>query len=144
MIIVVTFCQVTPFLIIDFIGIILKRITLLPSPELEQFCLCPGELFVSSAVSSLLVCPLLHSQTCYSKSQFSHFTFLLQNPPWFPINCKVKFPNSISMAFHSLDPACFHLDPACFHIHLLLLPNYPSRLQSYGGWVDLIPPALTF
>ena len=135
--IVVTFCPVTPFLITDFIGIILKRITLLPLPELEQFCLRSGELFVSPAVSSLVVCPLLHSQTCHSKSQFSHFTFLLHNPLWFPINCKVKFPNSISMAFHSLDPACFH-------IHLLLLPNHPSRLQSYGGWVGLIPPALTF
>ena len=82
--IVVTFCQVTPFLIIDFIAIILKRITPLPLPELEHLCLCPGELFVSSAVSSLLVCLLLHSQTWYSKSQFSHFTFLLQNPPVVP------------------------------------------------------------
>lgn len=92
--------------------------------ELEHHCVSAGESFVSSAVPSLSVCPLHHSQTYYSKSQFSHFMALLQNPSWFPISCKARSPNLISMAFHSLDPACFHF-------RLLLLLNCASKLQSH-------------
>lgn len=132
------FCQVTPFPIIDFIGIILKRITPLPLPELNIF------------VSVLENCSfhLRGSLPCQSVYRFipRHVIlspnlvvspFYFKTLQWFPINCKDKFPNPISTAFHSLDPACFHT-------HRLLLPNSPSKLQSYGGWEGLIPPALTF